>query len=317
MSDRFRLRAKKIFLTFPQCENLLQQFTNNEHIFDYVEEYYRPHGFDRGVVAIEHHEDGNRHLHIVLVREHTEAITSERFFDLGQYHPNIQPCRNLRNAIKYVKKEDNYHVWGDLEVVEKRTMASRLLDVVSGTMSLDELINEHPHLIRGYKRLKEDIEQYSKDVSILSLQDSPSIRGIELPGLLTWRLRTKFKTPSLYIWGPPDSGKTSMLLGLGPRAFWAPMNNDWYGLDQNFHELIIFDEFRGAHLVLSVLLQLMAGNPLTMNTKGGSIRLSKKINCIFTSNIPPDEIFKDSRDSNAFLSRIFSIQTIGFQKFKM
>jgi len=176
MGDRFRLRAKAIFLTYPQCERMLSEFTCNEHIFDYVEENFRPHGFDKGVVAIEIHEDGNRHLHVVICREHTEAITSSRFFDLGEYHPNIQPVRSMRNTIKYVKKDGNYHVWGDLEVVEKRTMSSRLLDVVSGTITLQECVEEHPFLLRGYKRLKADLEQFSEDASTGSLKDVPTMR---------------------------------------------------------------------------------------------------------------------------------------------
>lgn len=311
--SRFRLRAKNIFLTWPQCTSLLNEFESVEHFADYIQEKFRDFGFTEGMVAIEHHEDGNKHAHAVLCRQHTEAINNERFFDLGEFHPNIQKVRDVSRSIKYIQKEDNWFGWGNIEKRIRLTMNDHLLEVVRGKRKLEDIIDLHPILLRGYSRLKADLSCYSEDVSISHLQESPSILGVPLNGSVTWRLRTTFKTPSLYIWGPPSTGKTSIFLPLGPRVYWAPSNNDWNGLRPDFHHLILFDEFRGQHLPLSVLLQLMAGNPVHLNTKGGTIYLRHKIPVCFTSNLDPRQVFKERNE--AFLIRIFELYCTDFQKY--
>lgn len=52
----------------------------------------------------------------------------------------------------------------------------------------------------------------------------------------------------LWLTGPPNSGKTYFLekmMELGIKGFQGPYNNDYMGFDQDLHQLIFWDEFKG------------------------------------------------------------------------
>lgn len=52
----------------------------------------------------------------------------------------------------------------------------------------------------------------------------------------------------LWLVGPPNSGKTYFVEQLsvhGIKMYQGPYNNDYTGFDQDYHQAIFFDEFRG------------------------------------------------------------------------
>lgn len=57
------------------------------------------------VVAQEHHKDGDTHLH-AFVQFKKQGRRGTGIFDLDGHHGNVQGCRNVKNWIQYLVKED-------------------------------------------------------------------------------------------------------------------------------------------------------------------------------------------------------------------
>lgn len=96
--DNFRIQAKKFFLTYPQCS--IGKATASEAI------HARYSGeIASSVFAEERHQDGNEHIHAMVEFKRTKNIKSSKAFDIGEYHPNIQACKDLDKVLKYITKE--------------------------------------------------------------------------------------------------------------------------------------------------------------------------------------------------------------------
>lgn len=100
MSSKFRINAKSVFLTYPQCdltkELMMNYLASLKHECSYI------------IVCEEKHEDGSPHLHAVLKFKKKVDIRSESFFDINGFHPNIQTTKNINASIQYCKKEKCY-----------------------------------------------------------------------------------------------------------------------------------------------------------------------------------------------------------------
>lgn len=108
---RFRLRAKRLFLTYPQlpsgCGDLrILALENYERIFGMSREEFKY------VITEELHEDGNPHLHVYLEFKQAQKIYSPTKLDLilpgldsdVRFHGNYQAAKSEHRIIKYIVK---------------------------------------------------------------------------------------------------------------------------------------------------------------------------------------------------------------------
>lgn len=103
-SSSFRLNTCQFFLTYPRCsltpeevyDCIMEKVTDKNHV---IMEY---------IVAQELHEDGYPHVHAYIKLDVALQIRNEKFFDIDDFHPNIQGCRSNIDVIKYVTKGDTY-----------------------------------------------------------------------------------------------------------------------------------------------------------------------------------------------------------------
>lgn len=108
VKSNFRLNAKTLFLTYPQCPiapidvlNYLIQIleSSSTKIQDYI-------------IAQEEHKDTGLHIHAYLTLDKKINIRKPTYFDLedetGTYHGNYQGARDNTAVIKYVTKDGNY-----------------------------------------------------------------------------------------------------------------------------------------------------------------------------------------------------------------
>lgn len=96
-SGKFRINAKSFFLTYPQCnesKEALKDFLCSIRPVEYL------------LVGQETHEDGGLHLHCLVTFKKKLNVKSESFFDLNNFHPNIQAPRNIPATKNYIRKED-------------------------------------------------------------------------------------------------------------------------------------------------------------------------------------------------------------------
>lgn len=91
----FRLNAKNVFLTFPQCDIPANEM--GEHLST-----LKPTRYIK--VVREKHRDGNNHLHVLLQWIDKLNIRDQRFFDHRGHHPNIQAVRSLPDVLDYIDK---------------------------------------------------------------------------------------------------------------------------------------------------------------------------------------------------------------------
>jgi len=100
-SQAFRLQSKNIFLTFPQCAYPLDDF------FDRLRRKY-PDPKNRIACSREQHEDGQWHLHALLLLDKPLRSTDVRLFDslvVPPKHPNIRSkLKSIPETLRYVMK---------------------------------------------------------------------------------------------------------------------------------------------------------------------------------------------------------------------
>ncbi|QHB15491.1 AC1 [Papaya begomovirus 2] len=113
----FRLQAKNIFLTYPQCDipkdealQMLQQLQWAVVKPTYIR------------VAREEHADGFPHLHCLIQLSGKSNIKDARFFDLTHprrsacFHPNVQAAKDTNAVKNYITKEGDYCESGQYKV---------------------------------------------------------------------------------------------------------------------------------------------------------------------------------------------------------
>nr|WLD53462.1 replication associated protein [Tomato yellow leaf deformation dwarf virus] len=105
----FRLSAKNIFLTYPQCDIEKDEVLRMLHSLKWTvvkPTYIR--------VAREEHTDGQPHLHCLIQLSGKSNIKDVRFFDLthprrsANFHPNVQAAKDANAVKNYITKEGDY-----------------------------------------------------------------------------------------------------------------------------------------------------------------------------------------------------------------
>jgi len=100
MQKKFRINAKSVFLTYPQCsldKKILMNFLASlKHEAKYI------------IVCHEKHKDGSPHLHAVITFKTKVDIKKESYFDINGFHPNIQTTKNINASITYCKKDGDF-----------------------------------------------------------------------------------------------------------------------------------------------------------------------------------------------------------------
>jgi hypothetical protein len=227
--------------------------------------------------------------------------------------------KSVKGTIQYLQKEDKKPlIYGDvpLNLEDSRVAKSDLVAkmIVSGS-NLQEIANTYP----GYFMLnKKKIEDF---VSFTSLRcQRESLLPMKLPILYTgshqatknivdWlntnlRVSRKFKSKQLWIHGPTNYRKTSLLMTISEHMmiYPIPLREDFYdSYDEDVHEIAVFDEFKGQKTIqfLNLFLQ---GSIMTLAKKGSQYLKKKNIPVIILSNYAPNECYKVPVDT--LLSRI-------------
>nr|ARV85669.1 replication associated protein [Rhynchosia golden mosaic Colombia virus] len=115
--NSFRLQARNIFLTYPQCDiskdECLQML---QHLpWSIVKPTYIR-------VAREEHSDGFPHLHCLIQLSGKSNIKDVRFFDIthprrsARFHPNVQAAKDTNAVKNYITKDGDYCESGQYKV---------------------------------------------------------------------------------------------------------------------------------------------------------------------------------------------------------
>lgn len=295
----FRMDAKQFILTFPQCD------VKKEVAVERLQQKWKEElkGY---IVCEEAHKDGTPHLHVFLLFHRRKDVRRTDFFDfIGGKHGSYEVARSVRGSVEYVTKGGNYIVEGlDVEAIKKKraqkneTYAKMLLD----GKSVSEINQIDPGYVMINKRKLEDYQTWVECESEKKRKVEwipPKIDGLTDANfkIAEWILKNirqprQFKSPQLYIHGPKNLGKTSLVewLEKSLSVYHMPMGEEFYDLYSDDYDLVVMDEFKGQKTIqwLNLFLQ---GSPLNIRKKGCQSMKRKNLPCIILSNYSLSEIY--------------------------
>lgn len=310
-----RIRAKKFFLTFPQVDKDCTTVQCRDRILS----RFSGTNIKFLVVALEKHKDGCPHIHIALWLNIEVSYRSHDYWDfVCESHGHYKVMKFPVKCVEYIIKEDNYVCFPEdfdpqayiksrqvHKSVESLIVANKVLE----GFGLDTIIHEHPGWCIANGRKLTYFQQLVQDVSInatcpwfgveVGTDTIPNISSSldkvlhehQLNVICKWindnvcRPR-QFKQEQLLISGPPNIGKTSLVMMLEKflRVYHVPVFEDFYDgyLDGRF-DLIVFDEFKGQKSIqwMNYFLQ---GNPMQLKKKGSQYLKRQNLPVIILSN---------------------------------
>ena len=270
------------------------------------------------VIAEELHQDGTPHLHVGL--EMKERLVSRRtdLFDfIGEKHGNYQTMKNMKKCLEYITKDGKYLECGiDVSAVKKKqngVTQSVALSVVSGK-SMEEICQENPgffmmnkrkieefatwNQIRNLKKAKKEwIEFSGADIADL---DTQSERQIAIWLNENIKKPRQFKQKNLYISGPPNMGKSSLIKTLEKflSVYWIPRDEEFYdGFENDCYDLAVLDEAK-ATKTMQWLNQWLDGQSFYLRQKGKQYLKTQNIPTIILSNYKLEDNYKKLYEKN-------------------
>lgn len=320
----FRLQAKRLFLTYPQCAISKELAQENLNIHFPNLTWY--------IIAEEQHKDGTPHLHIALESEdklHLSGVKGTKILDAlvacsshpNGKHGNYQAMKSVKGSVEYLIKDNSYLVHGinPEEVLRKqssknpefKTVVQKMLEGCTPT----QILQEHPTC---YAARRKNILDFHFDLTQLKKSTMPTTRlcrtlpkdlmvdttyGLRLTTWLNKNLSSQadprvFKQEQLWLYGPSNVGKTSILNELGKhlRIYHIPAK-DYYceWTDENY-DLAALDEYTGSK-TLGFLNSWLEGSPLPLDQKNKPNYVKKfNIPTIICSNLSPDQIYAKCKD---------------------
>lgn len=202
---------------------------------------------------------------------------------------------------------------------EKKSSTVGELVLLEGGVTAD-LIRRYPELLtkdipkiqRNYQVYQEleQLEQHEQTGVLLK----DVYKEHHYPTVLEKILDSTQKKSHLWICGPANSGKTyfmERLMDLGVNVFMGPYNNDWIGFNQDLHQIIWFDEFKGQLTIQQ--LNALCDVHSQLNVKGGSYRKTKRIPVIICSNYTMEQAYskaleRDDAILNALKARFHGVK---------
>lgn len=122
-----------------------------------------------------------------------------------------------------------------------------------------------------------------------------------------------FRSPQLYLWGPPAVGKTTFLrlLEKSLRVYYMPTDENFYDFyDDEDYDLIVLDEFKGQKTIQD-LNRWLDGQTLTVRKKGTQCMKFKNLPVIIVSNFPPHVVYRNKFEKGElepFTSRLLVVE---------
>lgn len=301
----FRLAAKNLYLTFPQCTRTKEYLINSIKTFFNDNLVY-------AVVAHELHKDGTDHLHaLVSLKERYESRNPNCLDILANKHGNYQTARSTIKVMEYITKDGDYVSEGvdpeeflELARNKKSTKSAIIARKIIDGDEVKDIIEEYP----GYAMINlAKMIKFKQFVSTMSKKPEEEWGGVdemdywpaEAQTIVRWLNKNimkprKFKQKQLYVQGPTGVGKTTMINNLEKycRVYYLPYEEFYdYYMDGEY-DLIVIDEFKGQKKV-TFLNKLLEGSNMPMPQKGQQTMKTDNLPVIILSNYHPDNAYKN------------------------
>jgi len=264
---KFRLKGKNFFLTYPKC--LLERQEVADLLLSIV-------ACECIMVAKELHMDGLPHIHVFLTAKKKVDVSRPTYFDVGGYHGNYQTARNSDDVVTYINKSDKepyvygQYIGNNQTAVQKRAIQNKALL----GKSLPDLVDEGLIHISQYKQMKEAIQAYTLDKTLV-----PDI----IPRECIW------------IYGKPGIGKSLYVRDNHPQVAYFKAQNKWWD-GYTGEKVVLLDDFDMGGQCLGHYLKIWADQySFVAEVKGGTIKPTYE-KLYITSNYLPREIWCPGED---------------------
>lgn len=287
-----RHRGKSLLVTYPHCNLELEDIRERMLKISKLNEANK---IMYMIVAKEFHQDGDEHRHVYILLEQPALIGKKDMkcldllrdnkpdFDVENpqfYHPNLEHVKSPKEAIRYVKKEGNYIVYGRCPYTECLSCQEK-----------NRLLRE--------KSLLELVE--NGDVSIFKVPQLQKAISILQNELLEKQQRL---APEVWwYWGPTGSGKTRSAVEKAKEvagdAYWISHGNgQWYD-GYKGQQAVILDDVRAATWEFSNMLRITDRYKFQVPIKGGFVWWNPKL-IIITAPDRPEDIYKNYTTGETF-----------------
>nr|AFN80692.1 Rep [Chloris striate mosaic virus] len=230
----FSLRTKHVFLTYPRCP------ISPEEAGQKIAEGLKNKKCNYIYISREFHADGEPHLHAFVQLEANFRTTSPKYFDLDEFHPNIQAARQPTNTLKYCMKhpESSWEFGKFLkpkvnrsptqsasrdktmkQIMANATNRDEYLSMIRKSFPFEWAVRLQQFQYSANALFPDPPQSYSAPYASRDMSDHPVIGEWLQQELYTVR-SPGVRRRSLYICGPTRTGKTSWARSLGTHHYW-------------------------------------------------------------------------------------------------
>ena len=318
---QFRLRGKKLFLTYSQLNiNFLDDA--KKLILEQLEK--KVPKIIQYIIAEEKHKDEGTHYHIYLEFNIRAELYGANCLDLDfegiKYHGKYETIRKKDSAIRYIIKDKNFIAEPELNVIDGefyldfKEYLTKLHEKAGITEIKNYLIKNPILMTKGGSTLLKQLQEVDKLKfdKLIDKYEEKSIIPIEnfnIPkDLLEWFQTGCIET--LIINGLSGMGKTELIKSfLQSKNIKFLLIRNIHGLkdyEPQIHKAVIFDDIffekelsSEEHIGISD-----TANPSNVRILRDSIRIMQNTLRIFTTNNVLN-LLKNQNDNKAVLSRYF------------
>lgn len=278
------MQAKQLLLTWPQNSK------SKKDVLDGIKTFIP---YEWACVSEEKHKDGSPHLHAVIKAKERKRWPHVNLDKIGGKHGNYKGTTSLYNSLKYIIKDEDFIADGIdpvkyLEEIEKHKShkADEVAGMVTEGKAFDDVLDKYPGFALMNKRKIDDLIDYceikKQKVDLLPWEDGKkvildtismhddhdSLRRIFRWIYLNIKTKRQFKQKQLYIHGPPNLGKTSLILWLSKylRIYHMEKNGYSDGYNDGCYDLIVMDEFK-AQKTISFWNEWLQGSVMPLNVR--------------------------------------------------
>lgn len=214
---------------------------------------------------------------------------------------DVQACRSKKSAIKYCTKEDKFPLFNcklsDTHFnyrVFVWASNSKMFNVT------DDFVVEHRFCYRFLERYHAEMKRNSlRPFSCFNVPKT-SYMGWPLEVVEWWGnmlINTDHKAPMLYLCGPSNTGKTTLIEQLIGKhnmdfVFYPSTGKFAYqSLNCDFHRIVLFEEFDYEHCNKSMLKRLLERKPFPAPVKCGLDKIIdfKGLVIMVSNDMPPND----------------------------
>lgn len=319
--NSYRAEGVNWLLTFPQCslskQKALDNITSKEDLT-----------VKAVIVGQEQHADGNPHLHIIVCLEEKLRTRNPNYWNfVALKHGDYKVINSPKRAYAYVTKEDkDPTIFGTIPNIFLESKTSKSENVASSIISgstVAQVVATQPGF--SLMNLAKIISFKSYVTSVFSTKcckvlASPIVYHGEdesTASIIAWCngnlfAERPFKQKQVWIYGPPNCLKTSIVIKLSEffRLYPVPQTEDYFdSYSDEDYDILVFDDFKAEKTIHFLNRFLQGGLPVCLKIKNGQVWKRKNMAAIFCSNFSISEVYHKAHvmSVNALKERITEI----------